>query len=86
MWDYAIASAAVAGGLVIGSLQNRRLRGNRTRQVLTAPVGWRVRLNLFLVASGVWALTNVWAVVAVPAAIIAWELAVRVTARASRAS
>jgi hypothetical protein len=79
--DYAIASAAVAGGLVIGSLEYRRLRGSRDRQVITAPAGWRVRLNVFLVAAGVWTLTNMWAVVAFPAAIIAWELTVRVTAQ-----
>jgi hypothetical protein len=94
VWDYLIASVAVAGGVAIGSLQYRRLRGSRARQVITEPAGWRVRLNVFLVATGVWTLTNVWAVVALPAAIMVWELAVRVTVlgrrardgRASRAS
>ncbi|HTX83346.1 MAG TPA: hypothetical protein VME44_14245 [Streptosporangiaceae bacterium] len=92
--DYVIAFVAVAGGVVIGSLQYRRLRGSRAQQVITAPAGWPVRLNAFLVAAGVWTLTNVWAVVAFPAAILVWELAVRLTVlgrrarhgRASRAS
>jgi hypothetical protein len=82
--DDVIASLAVAGGVVIGSLQYRRLRGSRARQVITAPAAWPVRLNVFLVASGVWTLTNTWAVVALPAAVIAWELAVQVTARIRR--
>jgi hypothetical protein len=92
--DYVIASVAVAGGVVLGCLQYRRLRGRRARQVISAPAGWPVRLNVFAVAAGVWTLTNVWAVVAFPAVVIVWELAVRVTVlgrrarggRASRAS
>jgi hypothetical protein len=75
--DYVIAWAAVAGGVVIGSLQYRRLGSHALRQVIGAPAGWLVRLNVFLLASGVWGLTNVPAVVAFPAAIIAWELTVR---------
>jgi hypothetical protein len=82
--DYVIASLAVAGGVVIGSLQCFRLRGSRARQIITAPAAWRVRLNIFLVVCGVWALTNVWAVVAFPAAVIAWELAVQVRTRVRR--
>jgi hypothetical protein len=84
--DIVIASVAVASGVVLGCLQYRRLRGSRARQVISAPAAWPVRLNIFLVTAGVWTLTNVWATVALPAAIIAWELAVRATARASRAS
>jgi hypothetical protein len=82
--DYVIGSAAVAVCIVIGTLQYRRLHGSRARQVVTAPAGWRVRLNVFLVASGVWTLTNAWAAAALPAAVIAWEPAVQMTARIRR--
>jgi hypothetical protein len=82
--DTVIASVAVTSGLLIGGLQYRRLRGSRGGQVMTSPAGWRVRLNVFLVASGVWTLTNKWGVVALPAAVIAWELTVQASARIRR--
>jgi hypothetical protein len=81
---YVIGSAAVCVGAVIGILQYRRLRGDRIRQVITAPSGWPVRYNVFVVAGGVWTLTGMWTVVALPAAVVAWELAVQVTARIGR--
>jgi hypothetical protein len=82
--EYVIGPVVIAVGVVIGCLQYRRLQGDRARQVIMTPAGWRVRYNVFVVAVGVWGLANMWAVAALPAAVVVWELAVQVTARISR--
>jgi hypothetical protein len=86
-------SVAVAVGVLTGAGQYRRLStrpASRLQQVLKAPAGKYVRLGLVVAAAGATQLTSGWASVAPMAfvfAVVAWEIAVRVTARrASRAA
>jgi hypothetical protein len=84
IWIDVIGAVLITVSVINASMQFTRLRnrhGPRASQVvLSAPAGIGVRVALGSAASGVWLLVGGWAFVGVMLAIIAWELAVQVTA------
>lgn len=82
-----IGCVVIASGVIGASVQFARLgsrRAARIPQVISARSGVRVRWALLTAALGIWLLIGGWAAVSVPLAIIAWELAVQVTAQVKR--
>jgi hypothetical protein len=80
---YVLAAAPIVISIVVVSLLVRRRR-YRLSQVITAPAAIPVRLSLVVAVGGLAMLTGAWPLLFVQSAIIAWELAVQVTARVRR--
>jgi len=78
-----IGAVLITVSVINARMQFTRLRsrrGSRVSQVLSSPAGIGIRVALGSAISGIWLLTGGWALVSVMLAIIAWELAVQVTA------